>query len=128
MTNGRKVAKNQDLSYYEVKVNQAYNKIRIVHVNIKLVSNFNTYTHQFEPDKFSLINFLIKLFLCSSFDFLTKLVTSFLIHLNLFQSEGLLECLAFLCILFLFLINFLMLLVNHCGRFFSNGDNFTGNT
>jgi hypothetical protein len=43
MTNGRKVAKNQDLSYYEVKVNQAYNKIRIVHVNIKLVSNFNTY-------------------------------------------------------------------------------------
>ena len=43
MTNGRKVAKNQDLSYYEVKVNQAYNKIRTGHVNIKLITNFNTY-------------------------------------------------------------------------------------
>jgi hypothetical protein len=61
---------------------------------------------------------VIKLFWCSSFDFLTKLITSFLIRLKLFQSEGLLERLAFLCILFLFLINFLLLLDNHCGWFF----------
>ena len=29
MTNGQKVGKNQDLSYYEVKVNQAYNKLEL---------------------------------------------------------------------------------------------------
>ena len=32
-----------------------------------------------------------------------------------FRHWGLLERLAFLCILFFFPINFLMLLVNHCG-------------
>jgi hypothetical protein len=40
MTNGQKWV---EIRHWKVKVNQAYNKIRTGHVNIKLITNFNTY-------------------------------------------------------------------------------------
>jgi hypothetical protein len=51
----------------------------------------------------------------SSLAFLTRLVTSFLIFLNLFQCMELLKCFAFLWILFFCLIIFRILQDNHLG-------------
>jgi len=36
--------KKSEYSHRKVKVNHAYNTIRTGHVNIKLITNFNTYT------------------------------------------------------------------------------------
>ena len=38
-----KSEQKSEYSHWKVKVNQAYNKIRTGHVNIKLITNFNTY-------------------------------------------------------------------------------------
>ena len=38
-----KSEQKSEYSHWIVKVNQAYNKIRTGHVNIKLITNFNTY-------------------------------------------------------------------------------------
>ena len=37
-----------EYSHWKVKVNQAYNKIRTGHVNIKLITNFNTYIAKYK--------------------------------------------------------------------------------
>jgi hypothetical protein len=52
--------------------------------------------HQFLQEEFMLVICLIKSLLYLSLAFLTELVTSFLIFLDLFQSMGLLTCFAFL--------------------------------
>jgi hypothetical protein len=36
--------KKSEYSHQKVKVNQTYNTIRTEHVNIKLITNINTYT------------------------------------------------------------------------------------
>jgi hypothetical protein len=38
-----KSEQKSEYSHWKVKVNQAYDKIRTGHVNIKLITNFNTY-------------------------------------------------------------------------------------
>jgi hypothetical protein len=38
-----KSEQKSEYSHWKVKVNQAYNKIRTGHVNIELITNFNTY-------------------------------------------------------------------------------------
>jgi hypothetical protein len=38
-----KSEQKSEYSHWKVKVNQAYNEIRTGHVNIELITNFNTY-------------------------------------------------------------------------------------
>ena len=43
MTNGQKSEQKSEYSHWNIKVNQACNKIRTGHVNIKLITKINTY-------------------------------------------------------------------------------------
>ena len=52
-----KSEQKSEYSHWKVKVNQAYNKIRTGHVNIKLITKINTYIY----NKMLIINIIINL-------------------------------------------------------------------